>query len=336
MLSFIKNNKFNISVLIISFFLLKYTYKGLSWSSFIEQFKQVKYLWLAFSSIFLLLLHLVRSYRWLLITKSAGFNPSFFTLFTAEMAGLFINIFIPRAGELTRCSILKKSENISIGDTLSTVLVERAIDFLSFLFIIFLSFFTDSKYKILELFKFSKFNMLISVLSKRYDYVLYILLSISAIIFLFYKYGKDKAFLKEALNFFKTSFTTLRKIHAPLVFTKIVIYTLIIWFSLYMFFYSLALAIPGMISNITPNTILKVFIMGTLGMAAPVQGGVGAYHLFLKLALANYLLSEDIITTYITITHSLQVFFAIIGGGTFFLLSLGSNNKIFSYFKKSF
>ena len=50
-------------------------------------------------------------------------------LFPKFRVGYFTNLFIPRAGEISRCTSLKKSDDIPVDKLFGTILIERVIDF---------------------------------------------------------------------------------------------------------------------------------------------------------------------------------------------------------------
>lgn len=56
------------------------------------------------------------------------------------MVGYLANLIAPRAGEITRCGVLKRTDGVNMSASLGSVVAERIIDFLGLLVIIFLDY----------------------------------------------------------------------------------------------------------------------------------------------------------------------------------------------------
>ncbi len=72
----------------------------------------------------------LRGMRWQLILKSMGYPAKAANTYHATMSGYLVNLGIPRSGELSRCAMLSKSDQIPLNVLVGTVLSERIIDLL--------------------------------------------------------------------------------------------------------------------------------------------------------------------------------------------------------------
>ena len=63
-----------------------------------------------------------------------------------------------------------------------------------------------------------------------------------------------------------------------------------------------------------------ILVAGTLGMIAPVQGGIGAFHYIVPLALSMYGISQTNGFAFATIQHGTQSLFAMLLGAISFML----------------
>lgn len=77
--------------------------------------------------------HLIRSLRWKLLMEPMGYNPSLPNTFFAVMIGYLANSAIPRLGEILKCTILAKYEDIPAEKNVGTIVAERAFDVLCLL-----------------------------------------------------------------------------------------------------------------------------------------------------------------------------------------------------------
>lgn len=124
----------------IGFFLVWWQFSKMTAAQraqFAESLKNANY-WLLIPVIILALLsHISRSVRWKILMEPMGYKPSTANTFYAVMCGYFVNTFLPRAGEVLKCSLLTRYEKIPLNKLIGTVLVERVFDlFCYFIFII--------------------------------------------------------------------------------------------------------------------------------------------------------------------------------------------------------
>lgn len=80
--------------------------------------------------------HLVRALRWRYLLAPIKANTSVRNLFSAVMIGYMVNNVLPRAGELVRSYAIGRLEAISKSSALGTVVVERILDTVTFLFML--------------------------------------------------------------------------------------------------------------------------------------------------------------------------------------------------------
>jgi uncharacterized protein (TIRG00374 family) len=75
---------------------------------------------------------LMRTWRWSVLLRTSGYVVPRDILFKSLMFGYFVNYFIPaRAGDIARGAALKASERTPMGISLSTIVIERAMDMLT-------------------------------------------------------------------------------------------------------------------------------------------------------------------------------------------------------------
>ena len=89
--------------------------------------------------------HISRAIRWRILMRSMGYNPKLSNTFCAVMVGYLANFAFPRLGEVLKCTILGKYEKVPADKLVGTILVERAVDLLSFGIVIIISLLTQAK-----------------------------------------------------------------------------------------------------------------------------------------------------------------------------------------------
>jgi glycosyltransferase 2 family protein len=96
--------------------------------------------WLFIPVVILLLLsHYCRSLRWKILMEPLGYKPSTFNTFAAVMIGYLVNTGVPRLGEVVKCTLLARYEKIRADRLVGTIVIERAVDIVSLLFVFVLA-----------------------------------------------------------------------------------------------------------------------------------------------------------------------------------------------------
>ncbi|MCP3659297.1 MAG: flippase-like domain-containing protein [Bacteroidetes bacterium] len=311
-------------IMIICFFLIKQTYKGFELNEILEGIKNSNFNWLFLATVSNILSHVFRAARWRLLMLPLNFSPSIFKTFIADLSGLFANLFLPRLGEVFRCTALKRMEKIPINPSLSSVIVERSMDVIVFLLISILSFFILSK-KMLIIFKLISIQNLIPS-KKTFFLVLILSTLILLVLFIFRKkisiyYLKISEFIKQFLKNLKSILDNKNKL-------LIVVCTFYIWLFYFLSIYLVFFAINST-SHLNLDTGIIVLIASSLGLAAPIQGGgAGAMHILVIAALNIFNISKKDSILSATLIHGIQFITALLAGGISMILSfiLKNNN----------
>ncbi len=287
--------------------------------------KSADYSWVLITYVLTLIAHFARAYRWNLLLKQTGYKVSNGEAFLALLAGYGANLVLPRAGEIVRCTILRTRQKVSFDTSLGTVVAERLVDliFLVFLFTLTIFWQYDILFgftqKILSGFVSDKLSM---------KEILYIVAGIGAVsIFLFFFiHQKIKAYLKQSqhpavtkirdfLKGAKVGFFSVLQLPNKWAFIGS---SVLIWVCYFFMAYLIFFSLPGT-SSLGMGAGLAILVMGAFGIAAPVQGGIGAYHWIVSQTLLLYGIAETDGKTYATLAHASQMAFTIL----FSLVSFG-------------
>lgn len=303
-----------------------YAYRDTDFSRMLEEMKTANYNWIILSIGLAVLSHVVRAYRWQLLLKPLGFHIGLFRAFLAVMVGYFANILVPRMGEVTRCGILKRTDNVSIPTSFGTVVGERLIDLIC-LFIIVVSTLII-EFDIISEFFFGFFEDKLAILGRNL-LLIYLLAGFGLVLlllfFIFIRpikqkvknwpiYLKIRSFLKEV----GAGIASVSKVDDKLAF---VIATILIWVLYYAMSYIVVFSLEET-SHLTLVAGLSILTMGSLGISAPVQGGIGTYHILVASVLVAYGISDEIAKLYAALMHSAQILMIVLVGGISFLISI--------------
>ena len=291
-------------------------FKSVDFGKLYETLKVANYWWLLFSIFFGFIAFLSRTRRWILLINPLGYKPSFFNTFNALMTGYLANLALPRVGEITRCVALGKKEKMPADQLIGTVIVERVIDTISLIIIMAVLIFTSN----LEIKQFINESIITpieqSVGSAWILWIPLILLGTAILIaMIVYRrnlrkikfFAKLFDFLKGIVNGLKTITNLERK-------GEFIFHTFFIWINYLLMTWLIVFSLEAT-SHLTIGDSVFLLVIGGFGMAAPVQGGFGAFHYVISRGLlVIYGIPLEDGLAYAILSHESQLIFVIITG----------------------
>ena len=116
---------------------------------------------------------------------------------------------------------------------------------------------------------------------------------------------------------------SIRKVEKKFAF---LVSTLLIWVLYYLMSYIIIFSFEAT-SNLDFFAGLSILMAGGLGMAAPVQGGIGTYHAFVSGILLLYGINKADGVLFATLLHTSQFISLTIFGGISFIISIFLNKN---------
>ena len=274
----------------------------------LEYFKNANYWWISLGLFFGVLSHLSRAYRWKFMLEPMGYTPRFINSALAVLIGYFVNLAIPRAGEVSRASVMANYENIPFEKGFGTIVAERIADLIMMFLIIGVTLLIQ-------------FDFILQLVKEKLDPVKIIIGLAVCLIggFFFYKYVrkstkgvglKIKKFIKSLLEGATSIFRMKNK--WPFIF-----HTVFIWAMYVLMFWATIPAIDGL--QVPFGGILVGFIAGGFSIAA-TNGGIGLYPLAVAGAFTLFGVPEEPSTAFGSVMWAAQTAMVILFGGLSFLL----------------
>jgi uncharacterized protein (TIRG00374 family) len=237
--------------------------------------KEVGYRWIFLSLVIGLFSHISRTIRWQMLIEPIEKRPGLLNTFLAVMIGYLANLAIPRMGEISRCAVLSRYEEMSFSRLVGTVVTERTLDvimlLLSLILVITLQYsvFSDVVNNKLD---FSGAGSFFT--SKWFLIALALALVLT---FIFRKkilYSKPLTKARELWHKFKEGLLSYKNVrNKPMFFLHTVLIFVLYFLMIYVCFFGFPFT-----KNLGPGAGLAVFVLGSFGMVAPVQGGIGPWH----------------------------------------------------------
>jgi len=308
---------------IIGVGLFWYVYQDINFQSIKDTLKELKYIWILLSVILGLLSTFVRALRWKILLESIGYKPKTINLFLSVQILYFINLVIPRGGEIARCGMVAKYEKIPFAKLLGTVFIERLTDFIAFI-IIFIGVFFMQLSLVKEIFSILKMSPS-SFQSKILIFGLVIILFI-----LFYWIFKKIGLLNKFQNKInKIKEEIIEGIKSVLMIEKkwtYIFLTFLIFLLWLLMLYVVFFAYPPTY-NMPLSAAVFTYTIGTFAFLLPIQAGIGVWHFLVSECLYLYGLNKEAGKMFALIAHTFTNLVYLIFGTIGFIIIPLINNK---------
>lgn len=299
--------------------LLYLAFNGQDMNRIISDLRDADYFWVFMSLLAVWLAHVFRAIRWQMLIRPLGYRPKLTNTYHAVIIGYLANLALPRMGEVTRCGVLNRTDKVPVNALIGTVITERLIDLFCLLLVTALAVLLE--FDLISGFVIERVQALFAGTVSGAA-VTGIIIGFFLLIYLgiryYFKRNKFKLlrwnFFRKMINMlagFRKGFTSIAKMENRTLFWT---YTAVIWG-----FYLLASWFGFKVLKSTEFLDLGVaaviLALGSLGMAAPVQGGIGPYHWMVSEGLTFFGLSREAGLAYATISHtSAQILLILILG----------------------
>ncbi|MTI20236.1 flippase-like domain-containing protein [Fulvivirga sp. RKSG066] len=286
------------------------------------------------SALAAVLSHVIRAERWKLLLSPLGHKTKLSHGFMSVMVGYFINLAIPRGGEVSRCYNLYRLNKTPVDVSLGTVVAERVIDLIFLIVLLGTSFLVEVD-NLMYFFQSDEIQKLRGEgQDSGFPYMLIsgVIIFIIAVYFIIrYILAKKRFFAlrfiskgKKVLAGIKNGVTAVFKLEKRFLF---IVYSLLIWICYYLMMYLVMMAFPET-AELGFLAALTIFVIGGIAMAVPLPGGAGSFHILVPLGLVIlYGLSQDKAVAFTFIFHGWQTLVIIIVGALSLVLSQTKNKS---------
>lgn len=285
----------------------------------IDVMSNANYLFIVLSIVFSWLSHYARSVRWSYLLEPMGYTTNKWNNYHAVMIGYFMNLLLPRAGEISRAGMLTRYEKVPFEKALGTILAERVIDVIMLLTIAVITIFMQYD-KFEELWgKFGTMRQANPGEPAGFNWFLLIIavigvLAAAALIWYFVN-APFRARVNKILRGFTDGLMTIIKLRKRTAFVSM---TLLIWM-LYIALYLICFYSIDQTSHLSVKGLMLGFIGGSLGIVV-VQGGIGVYPLLVASALSLYGADYDIVVALGWIVWAAQTLLLVVAGAVSFYI----------------
>ncbi|MGK0421383.1 MAG: hypothetical protein ACJAVE_001011 [Polaribacter sp.] len=288
-------------------FLVWYSLSDISLEILGQYFKEANYSWILLGLFFGILSHLSRAYRWKFMLEPLGFKPKITNSILAVLVGYLVNLALPRAGEISRATVMSNYEKIPFEKGFGTIVAERIADLIMMLIIIVLTLFVQ-------------FDFIYELLTKNFNPIkIGIGIPVLIIGFFIFRFLVNKAtsgFLLKIKTFVAGLIEGVTSIFKMKNKWAFIFHTIFIWAMYIAMFWATIPAIEGL--EVPFGGVLIGFIAGGFAIAA-TNGGIGLYPIAVASALALFDISTETATAFGWIMWTAQTAMIVVFGGLAFL-----------------
>ena len=310
---------------VLAVVLLWFSFRDVDWEDFIAGLSECRWQYVLLSMVAGAFAFWLRALRWKQILEPIDPSISLTTTFNGINIGNISNFVFPRIGEFVRCGVITRRSQPVDGNSpehkkasyekvLGTVVLERSWELLVMLLMLVVVVAGGHR-------RFGSFFMerVWEPVVQNLDTGLWWVVSAVAalciiVIYLFWKYrnangfcGKIWGLVKGVWQGFASCF---RMRHKWLFFA----YTVLIWMTYWLMAASTVHAAP-FLADLDLVDALFLSLVGGLGFAIPVPGGIGAFHFIISMALSvMYGVPVELGVVYATLSHTSQAITQIVFG----------------------
>ena len=264
----------------------------------------VRYDIILFSLLFGLFANIVRGLRWGLLIETLGVRFKRSNAVNAVLGNYAVNLVLPRVGEVWRCGIVAKYDKISFSKLLGTLLIDRVSDTIMvgtitlFIFIFNLDFFISFFAKnpaLLEGF----YAMLNSI------WIYALVIGLAIMVWLVLKYMSHFTLVRKAKELLLNVWAGMKSIWLMDRKWLFLVQTLLIWSGYFCYFYITFYAFD-FTRELGIGVGLIAFTMSSIGVAVPVQGGIGPWHFMVIATLVCFGVNENDAAAFALVVHTVQ------------------------------
>ena len=298
--------------LILGVFLIIYTYNSFSE----EQIQKLKtsilnanYGYVLISGFLAFSGYVLRAYRWKYALEHIGYKANFKLNLVAVSIGYFLNLTIPRSGEISRAALLTKYDDVPFDKAFGTIISERIVDFIiliTFILVAVFLEFSTLKAFLLEYIPLQKLIIL---------FVTGTLATFISIYLMIYSKLKWVLFIKKKVSGLTDGAFSVFKMPNKLPFIGL---TLLIWLTYILMFYSIIFALEET-RTISFSAVLVAFVIGSLTIAF-TNGGFGFFPVLIAKILFLYNIPIEAGNAFGWIVWTSQLIITVILGSISFLI----------------
>lgn len=280
--------------------------------------------WMLLSLLCGILPQVFRGWRWRQTLEPLGAFPKRSDCVNAIFISYAASLVVPRIGEVSRCGILSKYDQVSFTQSLGTVVTERLIDTLAILLIagvtfllqmpVFVDFFQQTGTKI---------PSVLHLLTSVWFYI--VLFCFIGVVLLLYSLRKTLFFYERVKGVVLNVWEGVMSLKSVRNLPLFLFYTVAIWGGYFLHFYFTFYCF-GFTASLGVMAALVMFVGGTFAVIVPTPNGAGPWHFAIISMMMLYGVNATDAGIFALIVHGIQTFLVALLG-VYGLVALSLTNR---------
>lgn len=318
--------------LVLTVALVWYMFKKVNFSEMMDIIRRgVDYWWILAAMGVSVFSHIFRAARWRLQLRGIRVEPPFMALCVSIFGTYALNLVFPRLGEVWRCTYIAGRQKAPLSNVFGSMVADRLSDTVMVLLLTLLTFVVASPAINAFLQKYPIGRDTLALLENPWFWLV-VIGAVAAVwvLMVVFRESRPVRALKDVCRGLWDGFAVVARMKGRGLF---LLYTVAIWgcyfLQLYLAFFAFSftrdLCTADNAFGLTP--CLVAFVLSSIGMAIPSNGGLGPWNIAVMFGLAVYGVSEAQGTAFSMLVWSAQTVMLIILG-IFTMIYLATEKKL--------
>lgn len=310
--------------IVLALILLAYALRGMPLAALLSQFGQASLGWIGGAAVVMGVQITLRAIRWRMLLQGLGHTTSTGRAMSVTLAGGVSGLLIPGSGELLRCTLLQRANNVPISESIGSIITERLVDLVATAFFLAITLLLESGRLLAYLQRYWLAPAWLSSLSvAQWAGIVGALLLLAALTYLgirnllargILSRLNQRLGLRERLEGFRRGLLSIRRVSSPGLYWLLTFVanglSLLVLIALFR-----ALPSTATLPNSASLTIFSLTSLGSLTI--PTQASIGSYHFLASRGLVAYGVPILTSTVWATFSHAVitlvNLFYSVIG-----------------------
>ena len=294
--------------------LLWFSFREVEWADFADELASCRWGYIILSMAAGAFAFWLRGVRWRQLLLPIDSSISRMTTFNGINIGNISNFVFPRIGEFVRCGVITRRSSATYDKVLGTVVLERGWELLVMLLMLCL----------VVVGGFDRFGgffveQIWNPMAARFDSGVWWILAVFCVaglgaVYALWRFRSSNGFFGKVWGVFRgilQGFSSCLRMERKWLFFA---YTAFIWM-VYWFMAACTVWAAPFLDHLNVMDALFLSLVGGIGFAVPVPGGIGAFHFVISLALMGvYGVPMETGIIYATLSHTSQAITQVIFG----------------------
>ena len=260
--------------------------RKVDWAVVLQELdKGIAWGWVVVSLALALLSHIIRGLRWRLQLRTLGIDPSAHDMAVSVFGNYGLNLALPRVGEVWRCSYIAHRYHVPFSTTIGTMVSERMVDMGVSGVMVLMAFFHEREHFTSFLSGSDFGQKVLALVSSPWLWGAGVLAVL--VILLSSRYLKQTVAYQFVHGFVVNMWQGIKGLKDVANPFAYVAWSVALWTCYYLNSYTCCYFF-GFTEHLDAWAGLSIFVMGSMSLILPVQGGLGPWHYAVGTALLCY------------------------------------------------